>query len=99
MSSLTSDQVALQLEQLDGWQLDGNSLIKTFEFQEYADVVAFMTRAAFYCQELEHYPLYEQYYTTLKVRIGDVDQFEIHGRDVQLAKRLQVTFERACSSR
>ena len=99
MSSLTADQVALQLQELDGWSLDGHSLVKTFEFQEYADVVAFMTRAAFYCQELEHYPYYEQYYTVLTTRIGDRNQAEVHGRDVQLAKRLQVTFERACSPR
>lgn len=93
MSSLSSDQVKLQLEQLPGWSLDGNSIIKIFEFTAFADVIAFMTRVAFYCQELEHHPTWENYYTTLKVRIGDPTQYEVHGRDIQLAKRMQNTYQ------
>lgn len=90
MSSLTSDQVKLQLERLNGWTLDGNSLIKTYEFASFAETIAFITHVAFYCQELEHYPTWESYYTTLKVRIGDPEQYEVHGRDIQLAKRMEM---------
>lgn len=92
MSSLTTNQVALQLEGLNGWSLDGTSLIKYYQFEQFADVVAFMTRAAFYCETLEHYPTWENYYTQLKVRIGDPNQSEVQGRDVQLAKRLEGVF-------
>ena len=90
MSSITADQVALQLERLQGWALDGNSLVKTYEFASFADVIAFTTRVAFYCEELEHYPTWENYYTVLKVRIGEPDQYEVHGRDIQLAKRMEM---------
>ncbi|MDO4449567.1 MAG: 4a-hydroxytetrahydrobiopterin dehydratase [Moraxella sp.] len=93
MSTLTSDQVALQLENfLPDWQLDGNRLVKTFEFGDFASAVAFITRLAFYCQELEHYPRLTQYYTAVSVTIGEVDDPEIYGRDVQLAKRIQACF-------
>lgn len=90
MSSLTADQVKLQLERLSGWTLDGNSIVKTYEFASFADVIAFMTRVAFYCEELEHHPLWENYYTVLKVRIGDPQQHEVRGRDIQLAKRMEL---------
>ncbi|MFB6348350.1 4a-hydroxytetrahydrobiopterin dehydratase [Moraxella marmotae] len=90
MSSLTPNQVKLQLERLQGWTLDGNSLVKTYQFASFADAIAFMTRVAFYCQELEHYPTWENCYRTLKVRIGDADQYEVHGRDIQLAKRMEM---------
>ncbi len=89
MSSLTADQVALQLEQLQGWTLEGRSIVKTYEFDSFADVVAFITRVAFYCEELEHYPVWENYYTVLKVRIGEPEQHEVQGRDIQLAKRME----------
>lgn len=92
MSSLTSDQVALQLEQLPNWVQDGNSIVKTYEFKSFADVIAFMTRVAFYCEELEHHPTWENYYTILKVRIGGSDQHELHGRDIQLAKRMELVY-------
>lgn len=93
MSSLTPDQVALQLDGLSGWQLENNTLVKTYQFETFADVIAFMTRVAFYCEELEHYPIWENYYTMLKVRIGEPEQYEVQGRDVQLAKRMEASFK------
>ncbi|WP_049236985.1 4a-hydroxytetrahydrobiopterin dehydratase [Moraxella canis] len=89
MSSLTSDQVALQLEGLPGWSLDGHSLVKTFHFESFADAISFMVRVAFYAEILEHYPVWQNDYTTLSVRIGAADQRAVQSRDVQLAKRMQ----------
>lgn len=93
MSSLSADQVALQLQDLDGWTLEHNSLVKTFEFADFASVVAFMTHVAFYCQELEHYPDWQNYYNVLTVRLGSADQSAVQSRDVQLAKRIQACFK------
>lgn len=93
MSTLTPDQVALQLENfLPDWQLTQNALTKIFEFQDFASAVAFIARTAFDCQELEHYPYLNQYYNVITVRIGELDQYEVQGRDVQLAKRLESAF-------
>ncbi|MCL1624331.1 4a-hydroxytetrahydrobiopterin dehydratase [Moraxella sp. Tifton1] len=92
MSSMTSDQVALQLDGLPAWQLDGSSLVRTYEFADFASVVAFIVKMSFHAQELEHYPHWESYYTTLKVSIGNADQGTLHNRDVQLAKRLETSF-------
>ena len=44
MSSLTADQVALQLDSLPGWSLDGHSLVKTYHFKSFADAISFMVR-------------------------------------------------------
>lgn len=92
MSSLTADQVALQLQDLEGWTLDGNSLIKTFEFVDFASAMAFMMRIAFYCQELEHYPQWQNCYNLLTIRLGDINQTAVQSRDVQLARRIQNQF-------
>lgn len=92
MSSLTPDQVALQLDSLPDWQLDDNSLIKTFEFADFGSAMAFMTQVAFYCVELEHYPTWENHLNIISVRIGERGQFDVAGRDVQLAKRMQACF-------
>lgn len=89
MSSLTPDQVALQLDGLPDWSLDGNSLVKTYIFDDFAATISFMVRVAFFAQNLEHYPVWEHNYNTLHVRIGDPDQHAVHSRDVQLAKRLE----------
>lgn len=93
MSSLTPDQVALQLQDLDGWSLDGQSLVKTFEFTDFASAIVFMTHVAFHCEALEHHPIWSNNYNSVSVRIGDADQSAIQGRDVQLAKRMQACFK------
>lgn len=93
MSSLTADQVALQLQDLEGWTLDGNSLVRTFEFADFASAIAFVTRIAFYCQEFEHYPHWQNYYNILTIRLGDPSQAAVQSRDVQLAKRIQAQFD------
>ncbi|MGP1571420.1 MAG: 4a-hydroxytetrahydrobiopterin dehydratase [Moraxella sp.] len=89
MSSLTPEQVALQLESLEGWTLDGCSLNKTFEFSDFAQALAFMVRAGFYCAEFEHYPYWQNNYNIVSVRIGNPDDTAIEGRDIQLAKRIE----------
>ncbi|UNU72934.1 4a-hydroxytetrahydrobiopterin dehydratase [Moraxella nasovis] len=93
MSSLTSGQIALQLESLTGWQIIDKRLVRVFEFDTFADAIAFITRAAFVCVELEHYPIWENHYNQLIVKIGDPSRDDVHGRDVQLAKRIQALFE------
>lgn len=92
MSSLTSDQVALQLERLNDWHLDGNSINKQFVFEDFGSAVAFMTKVAFCCVELEHYPHLSNHHTLVHVQIGETDQFAVQGRDIQLAKRIEGCF-------
>ena len=92
MSSLTADQVALQLDSLPGWSLDGHSLVKTYHFKSFADAISFMVRVAFYAEILEHYPIWENNHTSILVRIGTADQHAVQSRDVQLAKRMQSAF-------
>lgn len=89
MSSLTSDQVALQLDTLSGWSLDGNSLVKTYTFDDFATAMSFMVRVSYFAQSLEHYPAWHHNYNVVSVRIGDVAQSAVQSRDVQLAKRME----------
>ncbi len=93
MSSLTPDQVALQLDALHGWQQDGSTIVKTYQFSDFPAVIGFITQASFHAQMLEHYPTWQNYYNELVVRIGDTNQGELHSRDIQLAKRLENIFK------
>lgn len=93
MSSLTSDQVALQLDGLPGWSRDGNSLIKTYTFEDFATAMSFMVRVSFFAQSLEHYPVWQHDYNVVSVRIGDPAQHAVHSRDVQLAKRMESSLQ------
>lgn len=91
MSSLSADQVALQLNDLPEWDFANNTLSKTYHFADFSSAISFMVNVAFFCQTLEHYPVWQNHYNTVSVTIGDPTQ-EMHGRDIQLAKRLETAF-------
>ena len=67
MSSLSEKQVDLQLQDLPGWQRDGNSIVKSFEFNDFVEAISFMTQAAFYAEALEHYPEWQNNYNTTSI--------------------------------
>ena len=89
MSSLSEKQVDLQLQDLPGWQRDGNSIVKSFEFNDFVEAISFMTQAAFYAEALEHYPEWQNNYNTVKVRMTTDDTGGISSLDIRLAKRMQ----------
>lgn len=92
MSSLTADQVALQLDTLPDWIQSGASIQKTYQFNDFASAIGFITHSAFYAQALEHYPVIQINHSQVTVTIGDPAGNEMHSRDIQLAKRLEAVF-------
>lgn len=89
MSSLSEKQVDLQLQDLPGWQREGNSIVKSFEFNDFIESISFMTQAAFYAEAIEHYPEWHNVYNIVKVRLTTDDTGGITSLDIRLAKRLQ----------
>ncbi|WP_352311166.1 4a-hydroxytetrahydrobiopterin dehydratase, partial [Psychrobacter sp. W2-37-MNA-CIBAN-0211] len=69
MSSLSDKQIDLQLEDLAGWQRDGNSIIKSYEFNDFIEAISFMNQAAFHAEALEHHPEWHNVYNVVDVRL------------------------------
>ncbi len=89
MSSLSDKQVDMQLEELAGWQRDGNSIIKSYEFNDFIEAISFMNQAAFYAEALEHHPEWHNIYNIVDVRLTTHDTGGITSLDIRLAKRME----------
>ncbi|WP_218689378.1 4a-hydroxytetrahydrobiopterin dehydratase [Psychrobacter sp. BF1] len=89
MSSLSNQQVDLQLEDLSGWQRDGNSIVKTYNFSDFIEAMSFMNQAAFYAEALEHHPEWHNTYNVVDVRLTTHDTGGITSLDIRLAKRME----------
>ncbi|MFC6204305.1 4a-hydroxytetrahydrobiopterin dehydratase [Psychrobacter urativorans] len=89
MSSLSNQQVDLQLEDLAGWQRDGNSIVKTYNFSDFIEAMSFMNQAAFYAEALEHHPEWHNTYNVVDVRLTTHDTGGITSLDIRLAKRME----------
>lgn len=89
MSSLYDNQVDLQLEELPGWQRDGNSIVKTYIFNDFIEAISFMNQAAFYAEALEHHPEWRNIYNVVEVRLMTHDTGGITSHDIRLARRME----------
>ena len=89
MSSLSDKQINLQLEDLAGWQRDGNSIVKTYHFSDFIEAMSFMNQAAFHAEALEHHPEWCNIYNVVEVRLTNHDTGGISSLDIRLAKRME----------
>jgi len=89
MSSLSDKQINLQLEELAGWQREGNSIVKTYHFSDFIEAISFMNQAAFHAEALEHHPEWRNTYNIVEVRLTNHDTGGISSLDIRLAKRME----------
>ena len=89
MSHLTDDQVALQLQDLNGWQQEGNAIVKTYKFHDFVEAISFMNQVAFHAEKLEHHPEWSNLYNIVQVKLTTHDINGITSHDIRLAKRME----------
>ena len=53
---LTAKKIVAELAKLPGWACEHEALAKTFEFADFRDALAFMVRAGFEAEALNHHP-------------------------------------------
>ncbi len=87
-----SDPVTLTPE-LDGagWSLatDGKAIQKTFQFRGFRDAMAWMARAAFEAEHLNHHPEWSNVYNRVEVRLTTHDTGGLTAKDIDLAERME----------
>jgi len=71
------------------WQEQNNKLYRKFEFKNFSEAFAFMTRVAMEAEKMDHHPLWTNVYNTVEVWLsthsaGDV----VTDKDKQLAARI-----------
>ena len=73
-----------------GWELseDGTAITKTFHFKGFRDAMAWMARAAFEAEHLNHHPEWLNVYNRVEVRLTTHDTGGLSEKDFELANRL-----------
>ena len=71
------------------WQEIDNKLYKKFQFKNFSEAFAFMTRVALEAEKMDHHPLWTNVYNTVEICLsthsaGDV----VTDKDHKLAKRI-----------
>ena len=87
---LADTEIARALIDLPGWRLEREALAKDFVFEDFRSALAWMVRAGFEAEALDHHPEWTNVYRTVSVRLRT---HSAGGRvtvlDVELAARLE----------
>jgi len=71
------------------WQEQNNKLYRKFQFKNFSEAFAFMTRIALEAEKMDHHPLWTNVYNTVEIWLsthsaGDV----VTDKDKQLAAKI-----------
>ncbi len=74
-----------------GWSVaqDGKSIAKTFKFKTFRDALAWMVRAGFEAEALDHHPDWTNVYNRVEVSLTTHDKGGLTDKDVELARRME----------
>jgi 4a-hydroxytetrahydrobiopterin dehydratase len=68
VAPLSGAEIEPLLARLDGWTVDGASLLKTFQFSNYYETMAFVNATAWVSHHEDHHPDLEVGYKHCRVR-------------------------------
>ena len=88
MTAFTDAQIEESLADLPGWSQEGEAIVKSFTFADFAAAIDFMQRAAAAIDEMDHHPEWTNVYNRVDVKLNSHDVGGVTGRDVQLARVL-----------
>ena len=78
------------LEHLPGWAHEREALVKTLKFANFREALAFMLKAGFEADRLDHHPEWTNSYNQVVIRLTTHDVGDkVTSKDVDLAMRIE----------
>ncbi|MFC7057669.1 4a-hydroxytetrahydrobiopterin dehydratase [Halovenus salina] len=92
MTDLLSDE-EIDVQLPDGWDREGEEIVRTYEFDSYLDGVGFAAGAGGVAEDAWHHPEITITYGEVEVRLTTHDAGGITDNDIQLAERFDDIYE------
>jgi 4a-hydroxytetrahydrobiopterin dehydratase len=71
------------------WKEENNKLKRTFEFKDFSEAFAFMTRVALLAEKQNHHPWWSNVYNKVTIELNTHDEGDIvTDKDVKLSKAI-----------
>lgn len=88
MRLLTDEEITRQLDALDGWSRDGDTIRSTYKAPTFADGIEFVRLVAADADQMNHHPDIEISYTTVRWSLSTHSEGGITQLDIELAHRI-----------
>jgi 4a-hydroxytetrahydrobiopterin dehydratase len=77
------------IKQIIMWEEKNNSLYRKFEFKNFSEAFAFMTRVALEAEKMDHHPLWTNVYNTVEITLNTHSEGNVvTEKDRKLAKKI-----------
>ncbi|MDB4878504.1 MAG: pterin-4-alpha-carbinolamine dehydratase [Gemmatimonadetes bacterium] len=86
---LSDLEIQRALGSLAGWSRRGETLVKTYTFEKFADGIAFVDRVAVAADAMDHHPDIDIRYTKIAIALSTHDAGGITQSDLTLAEKIE----------
>jgi 4a-hydroxytetrahydrobiopterin dehydratase len=78
------------LSENNAWQLAGDrdAITRQFQFADFSEAFAFMTRVALVAEKMDHHPEWSNTYNRVVVTLSTHDAGGVTARDIEMAKAI-----------
>jgi 4a-hydroxytetrahydrobiopterin dehydratase len=90
VEQLTAEERDSWLSGLKGWALtrEGKAIQRTFEFGDFSEAFAFMTRVAMIAETRDHHPEWFNVYNRVEITLTTHDADGLSRHDVKMARKI-----------
>lgn len=92
MEKFTESEINEHLSMLDKWCYVNGALERNFEFRDFQEAFAFLTRTALYSEKVNHHAEYTGVYNKLSIRLNTHDVGGVSQKDIDFAKEINSYF-------
>jgi 4a-hydroxytetrahydrobiopterin dehydratase len=85
---LAENEIRNRLKELNGWNLEGAFITKTFEFDDFKQGIRFVNKVAASAEKAQHHPDFSIRYSTVKLSIQTHSEGGVTERDFRLARAI-----------
>ena len=75
-------------QELPDWRLEGEALLREWNFRDFSAAWGFMARVALLAEQQDHHPEWSNVYGRVSIRLTTHDAGGLSARDVRLARAI-----------
>lgn len=88
MARLTDEEIARALQDLPGWEREGEAIVRTVRFPAFMDGIAFLSRVADMAEAADHHPDIDIRYRNVRLALSTHSEGGLTVKDVALARQI-----------
>jgi 4a-hydroxytetrahydrobiopterin dehydratase len=88
MTVVSAEEAERRLAGLPGWKIDAGELVKTFNFKDFREALAFVNRVGEAAESAGHHPDIDIRYNRVRLALVTHDAGGLTGKDFDLASGL-----------